>query len=56
MAKATVTICDKCGSVLKYASDCRITVYIHPYGDQQYDLCEKCTEALKKWLKKKEGE
>lgn len=51
MAKAT--ICDGCRKVLKNASDCRITLYVHPYGELRYDLCERCTEELKRWLWKK---
>ena len=53
MAQSKVTICDKCDKVLKYACDCRITIYVHPYGDQRYHLCEKCTEILRKWLAQK---
>lgn len=48
MAKAT--ICDKCGSVLKYACDCKVTIYTHPYGDTTYELCNECKNELLKWL------
>ena len=51
MAKATV--CDRCGKVLKYACDCHIKIYIHPYGDQHYELCDSCTQILRKWLNEK---
>ena len=49
MAKATV--CDKCGHVLKYACDCKITVYTHPFGNMDYELCEKCKADLLTWIK-----
>ena len=49
---ATATVCDKCGKVLRYASDTKITIYIHPWGDQHYELCPDCTKELQKWLKK----
>lgn len=49
MSKAT--ICDKCGKILEYAPDCKITIYYHPYGDTDYDLCEECAKSLKEWLK-----
>lgn len=51
MAKATV--CDRCGKVLKYACDCHIKIYVHPYGDQHYELCDACTQILRKWLSEK---
>ena len=54
MAEAKVTICDRCGEVLKFACDCRIKMYIHAYGDQNFDLCEKCTQKLRLWLARKE--
>ena len=47
---ATATVCDKCGKVLKYAPDTKITIYVHPWGDQCYELCSECTQELKKWL------
>lgn len=47
---AQATVCDKCGTVLKYAPDTKIKIYHHPYGDMHYELCSKCTEELKKWL------
>lgn len=47
---AQATVCDKCGTVLKYAPDTKIKIYYHPYGDMHYELCSKCTEELKKWL------
>ena len=53
MAKATV--CDRCGKVLKYACDCHIKIYIHPYDNPHYELCSDCTQLLRKWLHK-EGE
>ena len=43
-------ICDKCGKLLKYAPDTKIIIYVHPYGDQEYELCSDCTKELKKWL------
>lgn len=48
MAKATV--CDKCGSVLEYACDCKVIIYTHPYGDTEYELCDKCKNELLEWL------
>ena len=50
---AQATVCDKCGKVLKYASDTKIKIYYHPYGDMYYELCSECTEELKKWLNSK---
>ena len=47
---ATATVCDKCGKVLRYAPDTKITIYIHPYGDLEYELCSECTKELQKWL------
>lgn len=52
MAKATV--CDKCGKVLKYACDCTITIYKHPFGDTKYDLCNDCKQKISNWLQKGE--
>ena len=43
-------VCDKCKRVLKYASDTKIKIYVHPYGDMEYELCSRCTEELKAWL------
>ena len=54
MAKAT--ICDKCGKILKYASDCKIEIYTHPYGNQYYELCEECKDKVVKWLREKHYE
>ena len=47
---AQAHICDKCGKILKFASDCKIKIYVHPYGDNEYELCNECKEKLKKWL------
>ena len=44
------TVCDKCSKVLRYAPDAKIKIYIHPYGDQHYELCSECTKELLKWL------
>ena len=52
---AMARICDKCKRVLKYAPDCKIKVYIHPYGDQDYELCSECTVKLRKWLGEENG-
>lgn len=43
-------ICDKCKRVLKNAPDTKIKIYIHPFGDTEYELCSECTEELKTWL------
>ena len=43
-------VCDKCERVLKYAPDTKIKIYVHPYGDMEYELCSECTEELKTWL------
>ena len=50
MAKAT--ICDRCGEVLKYACDCKIIIYTHPYGDTEYELCDKCKKEVLNWVNK----
>lgn len=50
---ATATVCDKCGKVLRYASDTKITIYIHPWGNQHYELCSECTKELQNWLNSK---
>ena len=47
---AQATVCDKCGKVLRYAPDTKIKIYIHPWGDQRYELCSECTKELLKWL------
>ena len=47
---AQATVCDKCSKVLRYAPDTKIKIYIHPYGDQHYELCSECTKELLKWL------
>ena len=47
---AQATVCDKCGKVLRYAPDTKIKIYIHPWGDQHYELCSECTKELLKWL------
>lgn len=47
---AQARVCDKCSQVLRYAPDTQIKIYVHPYGDQHYELCSKCTEELKHWL------
>lgn len=43
-------ICNKCGHVLKYACDCTVTIYTHPYGNEKYELCEKCKNDFLKWI------
>lgn len=43
-------VCDKCKRILKYAPDTKIKIYVHPYGDMEYELCSRCTEELKAWL------
>ena len=43
-------VCDKCRRVLKYASDTKIKIYYHPYGNLDYELCPKCTAELRAWL------
>ena len=48
MTKAT--ICDRCGKVLRYGCASMITLYIYPYGEEQYGLCKNCTKELKCWL------
>ena len=50
---AVAKICDRCSKVLRYACDCNIKIYIHPYGDQHYHLCSECTQILRKWLNEK---
>lgn len=45
---ATAKVCDKCGKVLKYACDCKIEIYIHPYGNQYYELCDDCKQKIQK--------
>jgi primosomal protein N' len=53
MSKAT--ICDVCKKVMKCDPKCTITINVHPYPDTiTYDLCDECTELLKKWLREKE--
>ena len=46
-------ICDKCERVLKCAPDTKIKIYVHPYGDMEYELCPKCTAELQAWLDSK---
>lgn len=48
---ATAKICDKCGRVLKYACNCKVTIYTHPYGDLTYELCDKCKDGFINWIK-----
>lgn len=43
-------ICDKCNRVLQYAPDTKIKIYVHPYGDMDYELCSECTTKLQAWL------
>ena len=43
-------ICDKCKKVLHYAPDTKIKIYVHPYGDMDYELCSECTAKLQAWL------
>lgn len=47
---ATAKICDRCRKVLEYEPECKIKIYVHPYGDTEYELCTQRTEKLKKWL------
>ena len=44
-------ICDKCGCVMKYTSDCIVAIYTHPYGNQSYELCDKCKKEFLEWIK-----
>lgn len=53
---ATAKICDRCRKILHYASDCKIKIYIHPYGDYYYNLCNDCTQILRKWLSERGSE
>ena len=53
---ATAKICDRCRKVLRYACDCHIKIYIHPYGDDHYELCNECTQILQKWLMEEQNE
>lgn len=46
-------ICDKCGKTLHYAPDTKIKIYVHPYGDMEYELCSGCTKELQNWLNNK---
>ena len=50
---AQARVCDKCGKIMSYASDTKIKIYVHPYGDVEYELCSKCTKKLQKWLNSK---
>lgn len=43
-------ICDKCKKVLQCAPDTKMQIYVHPYGDMEYELCSECTKELKTWL------
>jgi hypothetical protein len=47
---ALARVCNKCSRVLKYAPDTKIKIYVHPYGDMEYELCSKCTAELQAWL------
>ena len=47
-------ICDKCKQPIKYASDVKITIYKHPYGDMEYELCANCQKKLEAWLQEKQ--
>lgn len=42
--------CDKCSREI--GTD-RSKVYVYEVGDRKYELCEKCSEELSKWI---EGE
>ena len=42
--------CDKCK---KEIGTDRSKVYVYEVGDREYELCEKCSEELRKWI---EGE
>ena len=46
-------ICDKCGKILHCAPDTKIKIYVHPYGDMEYELCPDCTKKLQNWLNSK---
>ena len=50
---AQARICDKCGKILRYAPDTKIQIYVHPYGDMEYELCSECTKELQNWLNSK---
>lgn len=43
-------ICDKCKRVLEYAPDTKIKIYVHPFGESDYELCAECTAELREWL------
>lgn len=43
-------VCDKCKKVLHYAPDTKIKIYVHPFGDLDYELCTECTAELRTWL------
>lgn len=45
-----VRICDKCKKVLKFTPDTEIKIYVHPFGDVNYELCAKCSTELREWL------
>ena len=50
---AQVRVCDKCSKVMRYAPDTKIKIYVHPYGDMEYELCSECTKKLQKWFNSK---
>lgn len=57
----TKTFCDRCGAVVRnrpeYAMQCqlfpyyKITVSYAPHQKRPFDLCPKCMDAFKSWLK-----
>lgn len=48
---AIAKICDKCGHVIPSACDCEIKVYIHPFGETVYELCNECKNEVLEWIK-----
>ena len=46
--------CDRCGKLYEnpeYTQDITVSKYIHPYGNNQYDLCPECQKKLEEFLK-----
>lgn len=46
--------CDACGKLYeepKSRPDVQVTRYIHPYGDQRFDLCPECQNKLEVLLR-----
>lgn len=43
-------ICDKCRRVLECTPDAKIKIYVHHFGDINYELCTRCTAELRTWL------